>query len=48
MTLSHTIWAGQIAAFTDLPDERLDKRLAAILLDTLESRGYRTTLGNLG
>jgi hypothetical protein len=37
MTLSHAVWAGQIAAITDLPDGRLDKRLAAILLDALES-----------
>lgn len=37
MTFSHTIWASQIAAITDLPDERLDKRLTTILIDTLES-----------
>jgi hypothetical protein len=37
MTFSHTIWASQIAAITDLPDERLDKRLTTILVDTLES-----------
>jgi hypothetical protein len=37
MTFSHTVWAGQIAAIADLPDERLDKRLTAILVDTLES-----------
>jgi Transposase DNA-binding/Transposase Tn5 dimerisation domain len=36
MTLSHTVWASQIAAIADLPDERLDKRLTAILVDTLE------------
>jgi hypothetical protein len=34
---SHTVWASQVAAIADLPDERLDKRLAAILVDTLES-----------
>ena len=37
MTFSHTIWASQIAAIADLPDERLDKRLTTILIDTLES-----------
>lgn len=37
MTFSHTVWASQIAAITDLPDERLDKRLTAILVATLES-----------
>ena len=37
MTFSHTVWATQIAAVADLPDERLDKRLTAILVDTLES-----------
>jgi len=37
MTLSHTVWASEIAASADLPDLRLDKRLTAILVDTLES-----------
>lgn len=37
MTFSHTVWASQIAAITDLPDERLDKRLTAILVATIES-----------
>ncbi len=37
MTFSHTVWATQVAAAADLPDERLDKRLTAILVDTLES-----------
>jgi hypothetical protein len=37
MTLTHTLWASQIAAVADLPDERLEKRLTAILVDTLES-----------
>ena len=37
MTFSHTVWATQVAAVADLPDERLDKRLTAILVDTLES-----------
>jgi hypothetical protein len=37
MNLSHAVWARQIATIADLPDDRLDKRLAAILVDTLES-----------
>ena len=37
MTFSHTVWASQVAAAADLPDVRLDKRLTAILVDTLES-----------
>ena len=37
MTFSHTVWATQVAAVADLPDERLDKWLTAILVDTLES-----------
>src|SRR5271166_4085912 len=37
ITFSHTVWATQVAAVADLPDERLDKRLTAILVDTLES-----------
>ena len=37
MTFSHTVWATQVAAVADLPGERLDKRLTAILVDTLES-----------
>ena len=37
MTFSHTVWASQVAAAADLPDLRLDKRLTAILVDTLES-----------
>jgi hypothetical protein len=37
MTFSHTVWARQIAAITALPDERLDKRLTAILVATIES-----------
>ena len=37
MTFSHTVWASQVAAAADLPDARLDKRLTAILVDTLES-----------
>ena len=47
MTFSHTVWATQVAAAADLPDERLDKRLTAILVDTarkslrLDPRGGR-------
>ena len=37
MTFSHTVWATQVAAVADLPDKRLDKRLTAILVDTLEN-----------
>jgi hypothetical protein len=37
MIFSHTVWAKQVAADADLPDDRLDKRLTAILVDTLES-----------
>ncbi len=37
MIFSHTVWASQVAAAADLPDARLDKRLTAILVDTLES-----------
>jgi Transposase DNA-binding/Transposase Tn5 dimerisation domain len=36
MTFSHTVWAAQVAASTDLPDKRLNSRLAAILVDTIE------------
>jgi hypothetical protein len=37
MILTHTVWASQVAAAADLPDQRLDKRLAMILVDTVES-----------
>ncbi len=36
MTFSHTVWASHVAAAADLPDERLDKRLSAILVETIE------------
>ena len=36
MTFSHTVWASQVAMAADLPDERLDKRLTAILVETIE------------
>jgi hypothetical protein len=36
MDFRHAVWASQVAAAADLPDERLDKRLTAILLETIE------------
>jgi hypothetical protein len=36
MTFTHTIWASQVAAAADLPDERLDQRLTAIFMDKIE------------
>jgi Transposase Tn5 dimerisation domain/Transposase DNA-binding len=36
MTLTHTIWAGQVAAVASLPDRRLQSRLTTILIDALE------------
>src|SRR5215831_5496822 len=36
MTFTHTVWASQIAAVADLPDARREKRLTALLVDTLE------------
>jgi hypothetical protein len=36
MTFTHTVWASQLATAADLPDERLDKRLTAILVETIE------------
>ena len=36
MTFSHTVWAQQVAEAADLPDERLQSRLTAILVDTIE------------
>jgi len=36
MTFSHTLWAGQVAASTDLPDQRLNSRLAEIIVSTIE------------
>jgi hypothetical protein len=36
VTLSHIVWASQVATAADLPDQRLDKRLAAIVVDTIE------------
>jgi hypothetical protein len=36
MTLTNLVWASQVATAAGLPDERLDKRLATIVVDTLE------------
>jgi hypothetical protein len=36
MLLSHTVWAEQVAAAADLPEQRLQSRLTAILVDVLE------------
>jgi Transposase DNA-binding/Transposase Tn5 dimerisation domain len=35
MTFSHTVWAAQVAALTDLPDQRLNTRLADIIVNTI-------------
>lgn len=36
MTCSHALWAGQVAASTDLPDQRLNSRLAIVIVSTIE------------
>ncbi len=36
MTFTHTVWAERVATDADLPDIRLQSRLTAILVDTLE------------
>src|SRR5262249_15281436 len=36
MTFSHTVWAQQVAGVAGLPDQRLQSRLTAILVDTIE------------
>jgi len=36
MTLSHAVWSQQVAEAAHLPDRRLQSRLTAILVDTLE------------
>src|SRR4051812_27363352 len=36
MIFPHTVWAEQVAAVADLPDQRLQSRLTTILVDTLE------------
>ena len=36
MTFTHTVWAQQSGQAADLPDERLQSRLTAILVNTLE------------
>src|SRR5512135_55857 len=50
MILSHTVWAGQVAAAADLPEPRLQSRLTAILVDVLEkpSASIPQAAGNQG
>jgi hypothetical protein len=36
MIFTHTVWAQQVAKVADLPEERLERRLTTILVDTLE------------
>ena len=36
MILPHTVWAHRVALAADLPDERLESRLTAILVNTIE------------
>ncbi len=36
MTFSHIVWAEQVAEGADLPDQRLQSRFTAILVDTIE------------
>jgi hypothetical protein len=51
MTLSHAVWAQQVATAADLPDQRLQSRLTAILVDTLENPSAsipETTGGDAG
>jgi len=36
MTFTHTVWAAEVATAANLPDERLENRLTAILVATLE------------
>ena len=36
MILTHAVWAQQVAATMDLPDQRLQSRLTEILVDALE------------
>jgi Transposase DNA-binding/Transposase Tn5 dimerisation domain len=36
VTLSKMVWASQVAMAAELPDERLNKRLATIVVDTIE------------
>ena len=38
-TISNIVWASEVAAAADLPDERLDKRLTVIVADTIERPG---------
>jgi Transposase DNA-binding/Transposase Tn5 dimerisation domain len=36
VTLSNLVWASQVAIAAELPDQRLDKRLATVIVDTIE------------
>jgi hypothetical protein len=36
MTFSHTVWAEQVSSSSELPDERLQARLTAIIVNTIE------------
>ncbi len=36
MILPHAVWAHRVALAADLPDERLESRLTAILVNTVE------------
>jgi Transposase DNA-binding/Transposase Tn5 dimerisation domain len=36
MTFSHTVWAEQVSSSSELPDERLQARLTAIIVNTVE------------
>lgn len=38
-TLSNLVWASEVAAAADLPDQRLDKRLTVIVADTIDRPG---------
>lgn len=50
MTFTHTVWAERVAADANLPDERLQSRLTAIIVDTLEhpSASIPQATGNAG
>ncbi len=36
MTFSHTVWAEQVSSSTELADQRLQARLTAIIVNTIE------------
>lgn len=50
MSIGNTVWANQVAAATDLPDQRLNKRLALILNDHIgnPNASIPETAGNWG